>query len=59
MVLRRYTDVSLFGEGSRRVSAGALLNIGSSVRMSLEGVHSRPARGLDSHGVTLRGSVNW
>ncbi len=47
------------GEGSRRLSLGGQFNLGSAVRMSLEGVHSRPVRGLTSHGVMLRGSLNW
>ena len=58
-VLTPHTDVSLSGEGARRLSLGGQFNIGSSVRMSLEGVHSRPVRGLTSHGVMLRGSLNW
>ena len=58
-VLTPYTDVSLSGEGARRLSLGGQFNIGSSVGMSLEGVHSRPVRGLTSHGVMLRGSLNW
>ena len=58
-VLTPYTDVSLSGEGSRRLSVGGQFNLGPSVRMSLEGVHSRPAHGLTSHGVMLRGSMNW
>ena len=58
-VLTPYTDVSLSGEGSRRLSVGGQFNLGSSVRMSLEGVRSRPVRGLTSHGVMLRGSMNW
>ena len=58
-VLRPYTDVSLSGEGSRRLSVGGRFDIGSSVRMSLEGVHSRPAHGANSHSVFLRGALNW
>ena len=58
-VLTPYTDVSLSGEGFRRLSVGGQFNLGPSVRMSLEGVHSRPVRGLTSHGVMLRGSMNW
>ncbi len=58
-VLRPYADVSLSGEGSRRLSVGGRFDIGSSVRMSLEGVHSRPAHGANSHGVFLRGALNW
>ena len=58
-VLTPYTDVSLSGEGSRRLSLGGQFNIGPSVRMSLEGAHSRPARGLTNHGVMLRSDLNW
>ena len=58
-VLTPYTDVSLSGSGSRRLSVGGQFNLGSSVRMGLEGVHSRPVHGLTSHGVMLRGSMNW
>ena len=58
-VLTPYTDVSLSGEGSRRLSLGGQFTIGPSVRMSLEGVHSRPVRGLTNHGIMLRGDLNW
>ena len=58
-VMTPYTDVSLSGEGSRRLSLGGQFNIGSSVRMSLEGTHSRPARGMASNDVMLRGSLRW
>ena len=58
-VLTPYTDVSLSGEGSRRVSLGGLFTIGPSITMSLEGAHSQPARGLTNHGVMLRGDLNW
>ena len=44
-VLTPYTDVSLSGEGSRRLSLGGRLDIGPSAGMSLEGAHSRSARG--------------
>ena len=58
-VLTPYTDVSLSGEGSRRLSLGGRFDIGPSVGMSLEGVHSRPAGSAASHGVFLRGDLNW
>ena len=58
-VMTPYTDVSLSGEGSRRLSLGGQFNIGSSVRMSLEGAHSRPARSIASNDVMLRGSLRW
>ena len=58
-VLTPYTDVSLSGEGSRRLSLGGQFNLGSAVRMSLEGVESRPIRGLTNHGVMLRGDLTW
>ena len=58
-VLTPYADVSLSGAGSRRFSLGGQFNIGSSVRMSLEGVHSKPARGGANHGVTLSGHLSW
>ena len=58
-VLTPYTDVSLSGEGSRRLSLGGQFNIGASVRMSLEGVESRPVRGLTNHGIMLRSDLNW
>ena len=58
-VLTPYTDVSLSEEGARRLSMGGQFNLGSSVRVSLEGVHSRLVRGPTSHSVTLRGSLNW
>ncbi len=58
-VLTPYTDVSLSGEGSRRLGLGGRLDIGPSVHMSLEGVHSRRARGATDHSVMLRGSLHW
>lgn len=58
-VLTPYTDVSLSGEGSRRLSLGGSFNLGSAVRMSLEGVESRPVRGLANHGVMLRSELTW
>jgi len=58
-VLTPYADVSLSGAASRRFSLGGQFNIGSSVRMSLEGVHSKPARGGANHGVTLSGHLSW
>ena len=58
-VLTPYTDVSLSGEGSRRLSLGGRFDLGSAIRMSLEGVESRPVRGLTNHGVMLRGDLTW
>ena len=58
-VLTPYTDVSLSGEGARRLSLGGQFTLGPSVRMSLEGVESRPVRGLTNHGVMLRSDLNW
>ena len=57
-VLTPYTDVSL-SEQARRFSLGGQFKIGSSVRMSLEGVHGHSARGGADHGVILRGTMNW
>ena len=58
-VLTPYTDVSLSGEGSRRLSLGGRFDLGPAVRMSLEGVESRPVRGLTNHGLMLRGDLTW
>ena len=58
-VLTPYTDVSLSGEGSRRLSLGGQYKIASAVSLSLEGVHGNPARGGTNHGVILRGDMNW
>ena len=58
-VLTPYTDVSLSGDGANRLGIGSRLDIGSSVRMSLEGVHSRPASGEADHSVMLRGALYW
>ena len=58
-VLTPYTDVSLAGEGSRRLSLGGQFTLGPSVRMSLEGVENRPVRGFTNHGIMLRGDLNW
>ncbi|MCY4589490.1 MAG: autotransporter domain-containing protein [Alphaproteobacteria bacterium] len=57
-VLTPYTDVSLSVEGLRHLSLGGRLDIGPSVRMILEGVHSRRARGAADRGVMLRGSLH-
>ena len=46
-------------EGSRRVSLGGLFTIGPSITMSLEGAHSKAARGVSNHGVMLRGDLSW
>ena len=58
-VLTPYTDVSLSGEGSRRLSMGGLFNVGSSVRMSLEVMHDEPAYGDSDRGIMLRSNLNW
>ena len=58
-ILTPYTDVSLSGEGSRRLSLGGQFTLGAVVRMSLEGVESRPVRGLTNHGIMLRSDLNW
>ena len=58
-VLTPYTDVSLSGDGANRLGIGSRLDIGSSVRMSLEGVHSRPAGGEADHSIMLRGALYW
>ncbi len=58
-VLTPYSDLSLSGAGSRRFSVGGQFAMGSSVRMSLEGVHSNPVRGGANHGVMLSGHLNW
>ena len=58
-VLTPYTDVSLSGEGSRRLSLGGRFDLGPAIRLSLEGVESRPVRGLTNHGVMLRGDLTW
>ncbi len=57
--LTPYTDVSLSGEGSRRLSLGGQFKIGGSVRMSLEGVENRPRRGLTIHGLMLCSDLTW
>ena len=58
-VLTPYTDVSLSGEGSRKLSLGGQFNIGSSVQMSLEILHDQPAYGDSYNGVMLRSNFNW
>ena len=58
-MLTPYTDVSLSGEGSRRLSLGGQFNIGSSLQMSLEALHDQPAYGDSDHGIMLRSSLNW
>ncbi len=58
-VLAPYADVSLSGDGSRRLGLGGRFDIGSSARMSLEGAQSRPARGGTGHSIMLRGRLYW
>ena len=58
-VLTPYTDVSLSGEGARRLSLGGQYKVASSVSLNLEGVHHTPAHGETSRGVMLRGGLNW
>ena len=58
-VLMPYTDVSLSGEGSRRLSLGGQFNAGSSVQMNLEILHNQPAYGDSDHGIMLRSNFNW
>ena len=58
-VLTPYTDVSLSGEGARRLSLGGQFHLGSAVRMSLEGVESQPMHGLTNHGIMLRSDLTW
>ena len=58
-VLTPYTDVSLSGEGSQRLSLGGQFNVGSSMQMSLEILHDQPAYGDSYHGIMLRSNFNW
>ena len=58
-VVTPYTDVSLSGEGSRRLSLGGQFTLGPAVRLSLEGVENRPVRGFTNHGVMLRSDLTW
>ena len=58
-VLTPYTDVSLSGGGSQRLSLGGRFAIGTSVAMNLEGVHTAPAYGADTHALMLRADLNW
>lgn len=58
-VLTPYADVSLSGEGSRRLSLGGQFNIGESVRMSLEVGYDQPAYGGSNHGIMLHSNFNW
>ena len=58
-VLTPYTDVSLSGAGSRRLSVGGQFKAGSRVTMSLEGVHNHPAGGSNNQGVMLSAAMNW
>ncbi len=58
-VLTPYTDMLLSGDGSRRLSLGSRFDIGTSLRISLEGVHDRPVHGDTHHSVMLHGDLNW
>ena len=58
-ILTPYTDMSLSGDGSRRLSLGGRFDLGTSVRISLEGVHEQPAHSATSQSVMLRGDLNW
>ena len=58
-VLTPYTDVSLSDAGARRLGLGGRYDIGPWARMSLEGVHGRPAQGAADHSVMLRADLRW
>ena len=58
-VLTPYTDMSLSGAGDRYLSLGGRFDLGTWARMSLEGVHRRPAYGDIDHGIMLRSDLNW
>ncbi|MCY4489574.1 MAG: autotransporter domain-containing protein [Deltaproteobacteria bacterium] len=58
-VLTPYTDVSLSGAGSRRLSLGGQFKAGSWVTLSLEGVHNDQPHGADSQGVMLSANMIW
>ena len=58
-MLTPYTDMLLSGDGSRRLSLGSQFDIGTSLRISLEGVHDRPVHGDTHHSVMLHGDLNW
>lgn len=58
-VLTPYTDVMLSGDGYRRFSLGGRYAVGPALRMSLEGVYSRPTYAAPILGVMLRGDLNW
>ena len=58
-VLTPYTNVSLSGEGSRRLSMGGRFNVGTSVQISMEILHDQPAYGDSVHGIMLHSSFNW
>ena len=58
-VLTPYADLSLDGEGSRRLGLGAGFDLGTALTMRLEGVHHRPVPGETSHSLMLQGTLNW
>ena len=58
-VLMPYTDVSLSGEGSRRLSLGGQFSSGTSMQISMEILHDQPAYGDSDHGIMLRSNFNW
>ena len=58
-VLTPYTDVSLYGEGARRVSLGSEFDLGTMLRMRLESQHLEPAYGESDHSVMLHSEMNW
>ena len=58
-VLTPYTDLSLSGAGDRYLSLGGRFDLGTWARMSLEGVHRRPAFGETDQGVMLRSDLSW
>ena len=58
-VLTPYTNVSLSGEGSRRLSVGGQFNVGTSVQISMEILHDQPTYGDSVHGIMLHSSFNW
>ena len=58
-VLTPYTDLSLSGAGDRYLSLGGRFDLGTWARMSLEGVHKRPAFGEIDYGMMLHGDLSW
>ena len=58
-ILTPYTDLTLSGDGYRRLSVGGRYELDSALTMNLEGVYSQPVYAEPIHSILLRGNLRW